>query len=53
MKRMPSKPLLGRPVAVGMSAAVMAMRSVLSASAGLAASTQAAAVKANARQVLI
>src|SRR5258708_30517856 len=30
---MPSKPLLGNPVAVGISAAVMAMRSVVSASA--------------------
>ena len=31
---MPSKPLLGSPVAVGISDAVMAMRSVVSAAAG-------------------
>ena len=42
MKRMPSKPLFGMPVVVGMSVAVIAMRSVW-ARAGLAPAVAAAA----------
>src|SRR5262249_39680888 len=42
MKRMPSNPLLGMPVAVGMSAAVIPMRSVVSACADRVPSKAAA-----------
>src|SRR5882757_5398491 len=42
---MPSKPLFGSPVAVGISDAVMAMRSVVSAIAGLYDSKAAASVR--------
>jgi hypothetical protein len=38
---MPSKPLFGSPVVVGMSAAVMAMRSIESAAAGAVAARKA------------
>ena len=49
---MPSKPLLGMPVVVGMSDAVMAMRSTLScAEAGDRESSEAANSEARARRL--
>ena len=42
---MPSQPLLGMPVVVGISAAVMAMRSVSSAAAGVGETREAAKTK--------
>jgi hypothetical protein len=45
IKRMPSKPLFGIPVAVGMSDAVIAMRSAVSAIAGWYDSKTAASAK--------
>jgi hypothetical protein len=50
-KRMPSKPLLGMPVVVGMSDAVMPMRSTFScADAGESASAETAARAARDRR---
>ena len=53
MKRMPSKPLFGMPVVVGMSAAVMAMRSVVSAEAAWAASIDDARTPARHQTLII